>query len=245
MIEMLIKPRVAPDRSSCAVLFVALLASAGCSRASPFRSMERSIRAELPRLIGPADGYEVAVSRSAAGLIAGRIPWIEIHGHHVRAVQGLNLDVLAVRLEGVRFNRTDHTVREIEQSRFEAGIRAGSITQFIHARRPALRDVRVTITRGEIHVRVTPSLLGLGVPIEVDGRPVLHGATAIDFEISRVSLLRLGLPEFGVRRLEERVNPIVDLSTLPFPVRLSAARIEGEQVVVDGTPTLAPSQLKE
>jgi hypothetical protein len=206
--------------------------------------MEQSIRAELPRLIGPADRYEVTVSRSAAGMIAGRIPWIEIHGHNVRAIQRLNLDELLVRLEGVRFNRTDHTVRVIEQSRFEAGIGAGSIVRFIHSRSPALRDVRVTITRGEIRVRVTPSLLGLGVPIEVDGRPVLRGATAIDFEASRISLLRLGLPEFVVRRLEERVNPLVDLSTLSFPVRLSAVSVNSERVVVNGTPTLSPGQLK-
>lgn len=221
-----------------------LLLCAGCSRVSPFRSLERSIRAQLPRLIGPADRYDVSVSRSTAGLIAGRIPWIDIRAQNVRALKGLNLDVLSVRLEGVRFNRADRTVREIEQSRFEARIAPGSIQRFIQSRAPALRDARVSITRGEVRVRLTPALLGLGVPVEVDGRPVLRGATAIDFKANHVSVLHLGLPEFIVARLEARVNPLVDLAALSFPVRLSAVRIDGDRVVVDGAALLTPTQLK-
>ena len=53
-------------------LWLAVGLSSGCSRASPFRAIERSVRAELPRLLGPADRYEVTVSRSDGGLIAGR-----------------------------------------------------------------------------------------------------------------------------------------------------------------------------
>jgi hypothetical protein len=226
------------------VLLLALLALPGCSRASPFRSLEGSIRARLPRLIGPADRYEVVVSRSTAGLMAGRIPWIEIRGQNVRAIPGLNLDDLSVRLQGVRFNRADHTVREIEQSQFEAGIAAGSIERSIRSRSSRLRDARVSILNGEVRVHAAPALLGLRVPIAVEGRPVLHGTTAIDFEASRVSVLRLGLPEFVMRRLEGHINPLVDLSTLSLPVHLTAVRIDGDRVVVDGTTTLTPTQLQ-
>ena len=236
--------RSASNGSPHAVLLVALSLCAGCSHVSPFRSIERSIRAELPQMIGPADRYDVSVSQSGAGLIAGRIPWIEIHGHNVRAIQGLNLDDLTVRLEGVRFSRATRAVREIEQSRFEARVAAGSIVQSIHSRSPGLREVGVGITRGEVQVHAAPTLLGLGVPIEVDGRLVLRGPTAIDFEASRVSVLRLGLPEFAVRRLEARINPLADLATLSFPVRLSAVRVDGDRVVVEGTATLNPAQLQ-
>ena len=78
-----------------------------------------------------------------------------------------------MRLEGVRFSRATRAVREIEQSRFEARVAAGSIVRSIHSRSPGLRDVGVGITRGEVRVHAAPTLLGLGVPIEVDGRPVL------------------------------------------------------------------------
>lgn len=187
-------------------LLLALGLALGCGGTSPFRAVERSVREELPRLIGPADSYTVAVSRSSGSLIAGRIPWITIYGRNVRAIEGLNLDELQVRLEEVRFNRSSRTVQEIGRTQFEARVSAASIVRFLHARSPDLRDVRVTFVGQAVHVHAAPSLLGIGIPLEVEGRPVLRGATAIDFSASRVAVLRLGLPEFGVRRLEERVN---------------------------------------
>jgi hypothetical protein len=213
----------------------------GCSRASPFRAVEHSIQAELPRMIGPADRYQVSVSRSGGSLLAGRIPWVEIEGRNVRAIEGLNLDRLHVRLEEVRFRRSDHTVEEIGQTRFEAGLGADSVTRFVQRRSPGLRDVRVRFSSGLVRVHATPALLGIGFPLEIEGRPVLHGTTAINFDASRVALLRLGLPEFAVRRLEAQVNPLVDLATMPFPLQLTAVQIAGNQAVITGTATLIPA----
>src|SRR5438445_286434 len=124
------------------ILLLALPHTIGCSRADPFRAIERSIQAELPRMIGPADRYEVTVSRSGGRLIAGHIPWIEIRGRNVRAIEGLILDELQVRLEGVRFNRSDRRVTEIAQTQFSAGISDASATRFVLRRSPALRDVQ-------------------------------------------------------------------------------------------------------
>jgi hypothetical protein len=225
-------------------LFCILLSLGGCGRANPFRAVERSIQAELPRLIGPADRYQVTVSRSGGNLIAGRIPWIDIRGSNVRAIEGLNLDELEVRLEGVRFDRGDRSVREIEQSRFAARIGAPSVTQYVRRRSPNLRDVQVRFAQGAVQVRVSPALLGLGVPVEVNGRPKLRGASAIDFDVSRVAVLRLGLPEFAVSRIEERINPLVDLAGLPFPLQLRDVRIEGDRVVVVGAASLTPAQFQ-
>jgi hypothetical protein len=195
-------------------------------------------------MIGPADRYEVTVSRSGGSLIAGQIPWIEIHGRNVRAIEGLNLDELQVRLEGVRFNRSDRRVTEIAQSRFTAGISAASATRFVRRRSPALGDVEVSFAPGVVRVRASPAVLGIGVPVELEGRPVLRGETAIAFDASRVAVLRLGLPEFAVRRLEERINPLVDLAALSFPLHLSEARIERDRAVVTGSAMLDPARLQ-
>jgi hypothetical protein len=221
-----------------------LLVCAGCSRVDPFRSIERSVQAELPRVIGPADRYEVRVSRSSSGLIAGRIPWLQIRGYNVRTVKDLELDELAIRLEGVHFSRADRAVREIEQSDFEAQIGASSIAAFLHARRPDLRRVQVRFRDDRIAVKAAPELLGLGVPVEVIGRPVRSGATTINFQASRFSVLHLGLPEFAIRRLEARVNPLVDLTTLSLPVQLTSVRVEGERVIIEGSAVLDTDRLR-
>lgn len=237
-------PKRPGTRFLAALPLFGIMVAIGCSRASPFRSIERSIQARLPRLIGPADRYQVTVSRSGAGLIAGRIPWIEIQGRNVRAIEGLTLDELEVRLEDVRFNRADRSVREIGQATFQARISAASATRFVRQRSPSLRDVEVCFVRDTVRVRASPRLLRIGVPMEVDGRPVLHSPTSINFDASRVTVLRLGLPEFAVVRLEARINPLIDLSAMPLPVHLSGARVEGDRAVVVGTATLNPAQLQ-
>jgi hypothetical protein len=205
--------------------------------------MERSIRDELPRLIGPADRYDVTASRSSGALIAGRIPWINIHGRNVRAIEGLKLDELQVRLVDVRFNRASRDVREIGVTRFEASVSAASVVSFLHRRSPNLRDVQVTFAGEAVRVRATRPVLGVGVPVEIEGHPVLRGA-AIDFSASRVAVLRLGLPEFAVRNVEQRINPLVDLTTMPLPLHLMAVRVEGDRVVITGTASLGPAKLK-
>jgi LmeA-like phospholipid-binding len=225
-------------------LLLPLPTMAGCGGTNPFRSVERSIREQLPQLIGPADRYEVTVSRSSGSLIAGRIPWINIHSRNVRAIEGLTLDELDVRLEGVRFSRASRAVQEIGMTRFDARVSAPSVVRFIHHRSPNLRDVQVAFTGQGVRVHATPSLVGIGVPLEVEGRPSLRGSAAIDFSASRVAVLRLGLPEFAVRRLEERINPLVDLRTMPFPVHLTAVRVEDDRAVISGTATLDPARLK-
>jgi hypothetical protein len=207
----------------------------GCSRANPFRAVERGIQAELPRLIGPAEQYQVTVSRSSGNLVAGRIPWIDIQGRNVRAIEGLNLDELLVRLEGVRFDRSKRELEAVEQSRFEARLGAASLTRYIQQRSPALRDVRVRFTEGRVMVRATPALLGLGVPVEVTGRPVVRGSTTLHFDADRVAVLRIGLPEFVAQRLEAAINPLVDLAAMSLPVQPSSVAIHGDRAIIAGT----------
>ncbi len=225
-------------------LLLPLLLCAGCGGANPFRAVERSIQAELPRLIGPADHYQVRVSRSGASLVAGRIPWIEIEGRSVRAIEGLDLDELRVRLDEVRFSRGDHQVREIGSTRFQARISAAAVTRFVHRRGPILRDVEVRFVPGGVQVHGARPLLGISVPFEIEGTPVLRGMTTIDFDASRIAILRLGLPEFAVQRIEARLNPLIDLAALPLPLRLAAVRIEGDHAIVSGTAALTPANFQ-
>src|SRR5207247_3855618 len=129
-------------------------------------------------------------------------------------------------------------------SRFTAGSSAPSAAKYVRRRSPALGDVEIRFAPGVVRVRASPALLGIGVPVELEGRPVLRGETAIAFDASRVAVLRLGLPEFAVRRLEERINPLVDLAALSFPLHLSEARIEKDRAMVAGTATLNPARLQ-
>jgi len=53
-------------------------------------------------------------------------------------------------------------------------------------------------------------------------------------------VLRIGLPAFALRRLEETVNPIVDLAAMRLPVRAAEVRVADDRLRVAGEVTLEP-----
>jgi hypothetical protein len=220
------------------VSVVALLAL-GCGGTNPFRAVERAIERELPGRIGPAERYEARVSRSGANLVSGRIPWVEIRGVNLRTADGLQINDLRVRLEGVEFDRGSRSISAVAGSRFTAGIGAEAVTAFVRRRGPRLRDARVRFQGDGVVVNVAPAVLGIGVPVEIEGRPALRDAERIDFDASRVAVLRIGLPEIAIRRLEEAINPIVDFRGLKLPIRVTDVRVESGSVRVAGTTTFA------
>lgn len=219
---------------------MALLALTGCARASPFRSVERAIARELPERIGPAEQYRVRVSRSGLNLAAGRIPWMEIEGKNVRPPGGLTINELHVRLEGVRFDPSKRVMTSLEEGEFTAAIGAETVTAAIRQRGPRLREVRVRFQAGHVVVDATPALVGIGVPVQVEGHPVLRDPGRIDFAVSRLAVLRIGLPEFAVRRLEAAINPIVDLEAMQLPVRAATVRVDSDRLRVSGPVYHAP-----
>jgi hypothetical protein len=205
--------------------------------------VERAVEQEMAQRIGPAERYRARVSRSGANLVAGRIPWIEIEGRNVRLEEGLTLAELHVRLDAVRFDRGSRTMTGMERGAFAAAFAPEALTAAIRQRGPQLRDVRVRLRNDQVVVDATPALLGIGVPVQVEGRPVLRDATRIDFDVSRLAVLRLGLPAFALRRLEEGINPIVDLAAMPLPVRAAEVRVAGDRLRVAGEVTMAPQAL--
>lgn len=218
------------------VLGVLLLTlTAGCgSDPSPFRSIERAVEQEMTARVGPAAAYRARVSRSGGNLVAGRIPWIEIEGKEVRLEGNLVLETLLVRLEGVRFDRGKREMTGMNAGVFTATVTPEAVTAAVRQRGPRLQDVRVRLRGAEIVVDASPALLGIGVPVQVEGRPVLRDEARIDFDVSRLAVLRIGLPGLAVRRLEEAINPIVDLSAMRLPVRATEVRVWESRLRVAG-----------
>jgi hypothetical protein len=75
-------------------------------------------------------------------------------------------------------------------------------------------------------------LFGLDLPSEVEGKPVLTGSDAIDFRASKLSVLGVRLPRLAVDALEREINPVVDLSGLKLPVRITEFAVRGEKLLL-------------
>jgi hypothetical protein len=228
---------------STAFLFVALLGlGAGCAR--PFGRIERAIQARLPEVVGPADAYDVRISRSAGRILGGTIGWLEIDGRNVRPNGNVQLDRVAVRLEGVRFEREQPSLREIRQASVQVRVSADSVLSFLRARNPRLADMELDFLPNRMRIVVPPSLLETEGPLVIEGRPVLVGPATVNWEASRIATLRDAVPEGGLRKLEEIFNPIVDLSSLRFALELLRVSVAPDGLTVAGMAALGPEQFQ-
>jgi hypothetical protein len=197
--------------------------------------VESIIERELPRRVGPARNYDVRLGSRGTDLARGMLGSIDVTGNDVRTADGLVIPRMDLHMEGVKVGLGSRSLESVARSAFTAALSEDVVTRFIRKRAGAeVKDVRVAFRGGQIVVGGTPSLLGFDLPSEVAGKPALRGDDAVDFRASRVSVLGLRLPRFAVDELENRINPVVDLSGLKLPVRISGLRVRGKSLVADG-----------
>lgn len=223
-------------------LLMLLLVGAGCTR--PFGRIEDSIEARLPEVIGPADDYDVRISRSIGRTLRGTVGWLEIDGRNVRPNGMVNLDRVAVRLEGVQVDHRRRRVREIEEAQVQVRVSAASIDSYLQSRNSELAEVNVEFLPNRLRLTIPPSLAESEGPLVIEGRPVLAGPDTVNWEASRIATLRDAVPEEGLRKLEEILNPIVDLSRMRFPVELTRVSVTPDGLTVAGRASLGPEQLQ-
>ena len=208
-----------------------------------FSLVEAILRSELPRRVGPARRWDVKLDRAGSDLLRGRLSKVDVHGFDVRTQDGLGIPELDMTLQDVRLGLASRSLESVGKSEFTAGLGAAAITAFVkHRGGPKLKDVRVKLERGEIMVGATPEVMGFGLPSEVSGKPVLKGADAINFEASRLTVFGVRLPALAVEALERKINPVVDLSGLKVPVRVTDLRVQGDRLLAEGAALFGPSR---
>jgi hypothetical protein len=197
---------------------------------------ERILERELPKRVGPADRYEVRLDRKGTDLLRGRLGRADVTGIQVRTSDGLVIPRMELKLQDVRFNMLARSLDGVGKGDFSAALGQDVVTRFIRQRTggAGVRDVSVAFRSGQIAVKGTPELLGFGMPSEMVGKPVLRGRDAVDFQASSVSVFGMKLPQFAVDTLERKINPVVDLSGLKLPVRITKFSIQGNRLVADG-----------
>lgn len=221
---------------------VLVLAAAGCGR--PFGNTERRIEARLPELVGPAEEYRVQLSRSTAGALRGRMRWMNVTGRNVELSPGVNVDRVDLRLEGIRADRRWRRLREIRKAEIKLELSEASLNRALDQRSPDFRDVQITLTSGRIRVVAPGPLVDAEGPVTIEGEPVLTTPTTLYWKRSRVAVGEFEVPDAALRKLEAAFNPLVDLSKLKYPVRLTHVAIGEGNLTVSGAASLTAEDLE-
>ncbi|MDH7570572.1 MAG: DUF2993 domain-containing protein [Armatimonadota bacterium] len=216
-----------------------LLALAGCNSGIAEREAERRLRQRLPEIIGPAEEYRVSIhSGSDSSVIRGRLGQVTIEGRQVRVGNAWPVDQLTVHLERVRVDTRKKVLREVGSARFEARVGEQTLTRYLEEDAENLRSVAVSLDEGSVRVAGRFRVLRVWAPFNVSGSLFLLDRHRVGFRVDSVRAVGIPIPDPVERYLEQRLNPVMDLSDTMLSLELTGVRIEPGAVVVTGVPRL-------
>jgi hypothetical protein len=216
------------------VLLLLALSAAGCNPVEAY--VERGIEQELPRVLGPADRYDVDITGLRTS--TGEAERVTVLGERVRPAEAPALYHLALALHGVRYDRDARRLDHVERAHATARVLPADLAPFLDAHRN-VHGAAITLRPPDgATLRFRPELGGLslpaGVAVEMTGR-LVAAEGRVRFDVSEVRAGGVGLGSAVARRLSAEINPVVDLTRTDVALRVTAVRVEPAAVVVEAT----------
>jgi len=222
-----------------AVLAVAV-SVAGCGQVVEQR-VEQNMRRDLQRLIGPAEDYTVDLQglNVASGTAAGAT----VTGRRVQLPDAPVLDTMEVRMNDVRYDLARKELQRVASADAVARLRPADVAEFLNRHRN-LEDVRLSLSSpNEVTLGMRPELSGLDLPaglrLSLTGRLVSDGPR-VRFELIRVGAAGLSVGGPVADAITRRINPIVDLSSMPIGVNITDIRADSSTLTVNASGTYPP-----
>lgn len=225
--------------ASLEILFVlgCLFALSACSRPIN-RAAERRIREALPDLLGPARRYQVHVSGAPLDTTAGKLAAVIIDADDVQLPNGMLLDHLNLDLRKVDYDLDHRHLRRVASAAFRIDVGQATLDEYLAGEMPrgeTVRHVRVSLrSLDQVAISGERIALGVGVPFQLTGPLRIAGPTRIAFDPKGLALVGVPIPGLIVDFFKDYLVRAVDLSHLPFRVRLSAIHVDAGRLSLLG-----------
>ncbi len=215
---------------------------AGCAPSTG--QVERGIERELPRLVGPADEYDVDITGLRAR--AGEADRVTAVGERVRPTNAPVLDRIDVELRDVKYDRGEERIERLGSAVATARITQTDLEAFLENHRN-VQDVSVDLRQPqEIVIRARPAFEGVEFPsgFNVVMRGTLVGEDGrVNFVVSDVRAAGVTVGPSGAQRISRAINPIVDFSAMPVPLHVREVRVQDNTLRVTATGSAGPVRL--
>lgn len=210
-------------------LTLALLAVAasGCSVSG---RVEAEIEAALPAALGPADNYEATVEGVRLG--DSTAERIDVRGDRVAREDTPVVDRLDATLWGVAFDRGNRRLSRVDSARATARLLPADLADYLAAER-GLVEPRVTLSPPDrVSLRFRGEFEGIRLPgAEIAGRLRAQDG-GVRMEVESVRAAGIGLGGAVARRVESRINPVLDLTDEALALTVDDVRVANGALVV-------------
>ena len=214
-------------RLALALLVVAL---SGCDVSG---RVEAEIEAALPAALGPAARYDATVEGLRLGdRTADRV---DVRGDRVAREDAPVVDRLDATLWGVAFDRGERRLSRVDSARAVARLLPGDLEDYLAAAR-GLTEPRVTLSPPDrLSLRFRGEFEGVRLPgAEIVGRLRAEGG-GVRMEVESVRAAGIGLGAGVARRVEDRINPVLDLTDEALALTVDAVRVTDGALTVQAS----------
>jgi hypothetical protein len=209
------------------------------------RIAEGILEKELPKRVAPARDYRVHLGQAGTNLATGLLGSAEVTALDVRAGEGLVIPRINLRLQDVKVDIANRSLERIGKAFLSATLDDEAVTKYIkRAGSGDIQNLKVAFRGNTVFVSGAPQVNGIRLPSQVEGKPVLRGHRHVDFQAKRASVFGISLPESALNELEKKINPVVDLSGLKLPVRITKVAVKNSRLVIDARGELDEKDLQ-
>lgn len=213
-----------------ALLFIAALVLTGCGQQKE-ASVEHAIEAALPQMLGPADRYKVKVEGIRGDNYAERVT---ATGWRVRPEGSPVLDRIDADFRGVTYDPATGKVTQIKSAEANVNVLASDIANYLDESK-RLKDVTVTFqvpisARIQARTEIPELQLADGAVVSINGT-LYSNKSQIGYEVTGAEVEGALLPTSAQALIEEAINPLVDLSSVPIAITATSVSVEGNTLV--------------
>ena len=212
----------------------------GCSGGIVRPRVEKGIENALPQYIGPAKEYKVQADGSTTSMMDGLIERLHIEGREVQIDPKLLLSRILVDMSEVRYHPRTRELTSVKSTVFQAAVSESAVNRYIEQAREGEAKLQVRLEPGKIRVEFVPSVVGVDVLISISGRPEIAAGDKVNFVADSGSVAHLPVPSYVVNKVLDRVNPILDMALMKFPVSLKDIVVKKNEVVIKGSADFKP-----
>jgi len=250
---MLILLRRGPAVGAAATLSFALLTALGSVPAagqeappsSPTSSEARNLPVlesildqELHRRLGPAERWQILVTATDEQRAAGQAPKAEIRGTNLHLPNGLVVAFAQLLLEGVEVDLQKSVLRRSAGATLILRVRPEDVERLIETKsKGKLRGVRIDCGADGIKTRGSLRLGFLSVGLSHLSHAEVRG-NAVYVHTDSMKVMGLNATR-RLRKMEARINPVVDLDEVAQPLHLDRLDAENGAMVLQVSLDLA------
>jgi hypothetical protein len=155
---------------------------------------------------------------------------LTVEAEDLEIENGLTFDKVLLRGSGVSYDPVSRRLSVPSAGELEAFVSAQRIADFAAASPPE-KVTELDVHLGEGEVRVTARVQALvSVRVEATGRLETVDGAKIEFRATQVKVAGIGAPGGLVDAVLAEVNPLLDLSGLAIPVRITGVIVTPEGI---------------